>query len=125
MGVGVQAGEPRRDRFHKDCPGWELYRHVANRWGVLILSALDEGPLRFHAVRDQVGGISEKVLSQNLRDLVRDGLLHREVEPSTPPKVTYSLTPLGDQLTARVRVLLEWVGANFDEVLAARRHHDG
>ncbi|RKT54919.1 winged helix-turn-helix transcriptional regulator [Saccharothrix australiensis] len=128
MAVGIQAeghpGGARRDGFHSDCPGRVLFRHVANRWGVLILTALRHGPLRFAALRDGVDGISEKMLSRNLRDLVRDGLVHREVEPTTPPGVTYSLTPLGEQLAARVHGLLTWVGDHTPDVLAARRRHD-
>ncbi|MEV4896171.1 helix-turn-helix domain-containing protein [Nonomuraea sp. NPDC055795] len=87
--------DPLSDAFNSDCPGREVFTHVTSRWGMLIMVALRDGPLRFYLLRDRIGGISEKMLSQSLRGLVRDGLVHREVEPSVPPKVTYSLTGLG------------------------------
>lgn len=101
-----------------------LYRHVASRWAGLIVLELWAGPLRFHLLRDALPGISEKVLAQNLRELVRDGLVDRAVEPTRPPRVTYSLTALGAQLAARVHGLLVWVGDHTPEVLAARERHD-
>uniref|UniRef100_UPI0031E23229 winged helix-turn-helix transcriptional regulator n=1 Tax=Saccharothrix mutabilis TaxID=33921 RepID=UPI0031E23229 len=129
MGVGGEGdgGAPVRggDVFHsEDCPGRVLYRHVASRWAGLIVLQLWPGPLRFHRLRDALPGISEKVLAQNLRELVRDGLVDREVEPTRPPQVTYSLTPLGGELAARVHGLLTWVGDHAPEVLAARERHD-
>ncbi|NUT94866.1 MAG: helix-turn-helix transcriptional regulator [Saccharothrix sp.] len=119
---GAQA--PDGDEFHNDCPGRVLYRHVAGRWSGLIALELWSAPLRFHRLRDALPGISEKVLAQNLRELVRDGLLDRTVEPTRPPQVTYSLTPLGEQLATRIHGLLIWAGTQSPEVLAARHRHD-
>ncbi|MFI6505915.1 winged helix-turn-helix transcriptional regulator [Nonomuraea typhae] len=112
------------DAFNSDCPGRTVFTHVTSRWGMLILAALRAGPLRFYLLRDRIGGISEKMLSQNLRELVRDGLVHREVEPSVPPKVSYSLTPLGEGLAASLQSLLSWIGAHTTDVIAAQRRHD-
>lgn len=96
MGVGTEAGRRTApdpgDAFNSDCPGRTVLDHVCSRWGTLILLSLRDRPARFYELRDTIGGISEKMLSQNLRTLTRDGLIHREVEPATPPKVTYSLT---------------------------------
>jgi len=80
--------------------------------------------MRFHALRDTIGGISEKMLSQNLRLLIRDGLVQRDVEPTTPPKVTYSLTPLGKELADHVQALVDWITARTDAIVAAQRRYD-
>ncbi len=112
------------DVFDSDCPGRTVFTHVTSRWGMLILAALRDGPLRFYLLRDRIGGISEKMLSQNLRELVRDGLVDREVEPSVPPKVSYSLTPLGEGLAASLQALLAWIGAHTPDVISAQRRHD-
>ncbi|MER5424783.1 winged helix-turn-helix transcriptional regulator [Streptosporangium roseum] len=116
--------DPMSDVFNSDCPGRTVFTHVTSRWGMLILAALRGGPLRFYLLRDRIGGISEKMLSQNLRDLVRDGLVHREVVPSVPPKVSYSLTPLGEGLAAALQELLSWIGSHTADVIAAQRQHD-
>ncbi|GGZ45372.1 putative HTH-type transcriptional regulator YtfH [Streptomyces inusitatus] len=113
------------DAFTADCPARDVLNHVGSRWGVLILAALGEGPMRFHVLRDRVGGISEKMLSQNLRTLTRDGLLSRTVEPASPPRVTYALTPLGRELSSVLSGLVEWITLRVGDVLAAREAHDG
>ncbi|MFI9556989.1 winged helix-turn-helix transcriptional regulator [Nonomuraea endophytica] len=116
--------DPLSDAFNNDCPGREVFTHVTSRWGMLIMVALRDGPLRFYLLRDRIGGISEKMLSQSLRGLVRDGLVHREVEPSIPPKVTYSLTDLGTGLTGPLGSLLGWIATHTPEVMAAQERHD-
>ncbi|MFJ4439090.1 winged helix-turn-helix transcriptional regulator [Streptomyces sp. NPDC088923] len=97
---------------------------MTSRWGVLVLTSLRAGPLRFHELRDRIGGISEKMLSQNLRLLVRDGLVHREVEPAVPPRVSYTLTPLGAELAHPVQSLLDRIAARTPDIVTARRRHD-
>ncbi|WP_411081518.1 winged helix-turn-helix transcriptional regulator [Streptomyces sp. cmx-18-6] len=112
------------DAFTADCPARTVLNHVSSRWGVLILAALQDGPMRFYVLRDRIGGISEKMLSQNLRVFVRDGLIAREVEPTVPPQVTYSLTPLGRELSVTLSGLVDWVTHRIDDILAAREQHD-
>ncbi|MGW7092720.1 winged helix-turn-helix transcriptional regulator [Streptomyces sp. NPDC054874] len=112
------------DAFTADCPARTVLNHVSSRWGVLILAALQEGPMRFYVLRDRIGGISEKMLSQNLRVFVRDGLIAREVEATVPPQVTYSLTPLGRELAVTLGGLVEWITHRIGDVLAARERHD-
>ncbi|ATY11383.1 transcriptional regulator [Amycolatopsis sp. AA4] len=128
MGVSIEAGRRAApdpgDAFNSDCPGRTVLDHVCSRWGTLILLSLRERPARFYELRDAIGGISEKMLSQNLRTLTRDGLIHREVEPATPPKVTYSLTDLGQELTTPLRGLLDWVLVRTVDVVKAQRRHD-
>ena len=114
----------RHDVFHSDCPGREIFDHAASRWGALILCALSTGPHRFYELRDRIGGISEKMLSQNLRILARDGLVARTVEPATPPRVSYALTHLGTELANRLQGLIDWITLRADDVAAARLSYD-
>ncbi|MEV3932148.1 MULTISPECIES: helix-turn-helix domain-containing protein [unclassified Streptomyces] len=90
----VEPGE-RYDVFHTDCPARVVVDHVTSRWGVWVLISLRIGSLRFYELRESIQGISEKMLAQTLRALVQDGLVWREVEPTTPPQVTYGLTEFG------------------------------
>lgn len=85
---------------------------------------LTEGPLRFYELRDQIGGISEKVLSEKLRLLARDGLIERTVEPVIPPRVSYALTGMGCSVANPLRQLMRWVSDHGDEILAAQARHD-
>lgn len=112
------------DAFLESCPGRAVLDHVSGRWGVLILSALQEQTLRFHELRDRVGGISEKVLWQNLRTLTRDGLLERTVHPSSPPQVSYALTELGQSLSTPLQDLVSWISDHTMEIVEAQHRHD-
>ncbi|WP_405815916.1 helix-turn-helix transcriptional regulator [Streptomyces sp. NBC_01390] len=112
------------DAFNDDCPGRHVLNHVTSRWGVLILSALSAGPLRFYMLRDRIGGISEKMLSQNLRILVRDGLIQRKVEPAAPPRVSYALTPLGAGLALRTQGVVDWITLHANDITEAQRQYD-
>ncbi|AXX30709.1 winged helix-turn-helix transcriptional regulator [Actinosynnema mirum] len=84
--------------FHTDCPARDVVDHVTGRWGIWVLISLRGNDLRFFELRDSVRGISEKMLSQTLRVLVEDDLVWRRVEPTTPPQVTYGLTPFGREV---------------------------
>ncbi|MFJ6854218.1 winged helix-turn-helix transcriptional regulator [Streptomyces sp. NPDC091271] len=90
----VETGE-RYDVFHTDCPARDVVDHVTSRWGIWVLISLRSNSLRFYELRESIRGISEKMLAQTLRALVQDGLVWREVEPTTPPQVTYGLTEFG------------------------------
>ena len=97
--------------------------HVTSRWGVLVLIALLEGTLRFSELRRKVAGVSEKMLAQTLQALESDGIVHREVYPVIPPRVEYSLTPLGREVAAHVEALAEWIEEHMPRVLKARAVH--
>ena len=102
------ATTPRAfDVFDADCPSRAALSHATGRWGALTLAALADGPLRFGAVRRRVGGISEKMLSQTLQDLERDGLVDRTVLSVMPPSVEYRLTEPGKTVAAKVVELIE------------------
>ncbi|MRT44994.1 helix-turn-helix transcriptional regulator, partial [Xylella fastidiosa subsp. multiplex] len=105
-----------------------VIEHVTSRWGVLILIELLDRPHRFSELRRAVSGygraVSEKMLTQTLRALERDGLLTRTVTPTVPVTVTYELTDLGLSLHHMTRGLREWAQSNMDHVLANREKHD-
>ncbi|BBB00439.1 putative transcriptional regulator [Actinacidiphila reveromycinica] len=122
----VAAGEPGDafDVFSRDCPSRLTLEHVTGRWGILTLSALAEDTLRFNALRRRVDGVSEKMLSQTLQALERDGLVIREAQPVTPPHVEYRLSPLGRETADRLLDLIRLVEGRMPEVLAARGRYD-
>ncbi|MHB9858789.1 winged helix-turn-helix transcriptional regulator [Streptomyces sp. YIM S03343] len=110
--------------FAKSCPSRGTLEHVTGRWGALTLGALSEGPVRFNELRRRVDGVSEKMLSQTLHALERDGLVHREAQPTNPPRVDYELTPLGHEVAGRLLSLIHFVEGRMGDVLAARRSYD-
>ncbi|MEU8582810.1 winged helix-turn-helix transcriptional regulator [Streptomyces abikoensis] len=112
------------DVFARNCPSRETLGHVTGRWGALTLGALREDTLRFNELRRRVEGVSEKMLSQTLHALERDGLVHREAQPTNPPRVDYRLTDLGKEVTARMMGLIELLEERMPEVLAARERYD-
>ena len=126
MNTSVQPISREEDAiaFTTECPGRAVFNHIASRWGLLLLVTLGEGPLRFHLLRDRIEGISEKMLSQTLKFLVRDGLVQRLVEPTIPPRVTYELTPIGGELAAPLRDVVERLGRRVPDILAAQVAYD-
>ncbi|MEU4176030.1 helix-turn-helix domain-containing protein [Streptomyces sp. NPDC026589] len=112
------------DVFSRECPSRSTLEHATGRWGSLTLGALYEGSLRFNELRRRVDGISEKMLSQTLHALERDGLVLREAQPVNPPRVDYELTPFGREVTERLLGLIRFVEGRMDDVLAARTRYD-
>lgn len=106
------------------CPSRLILEHVTSRWGVLVLTALLERSYRFSELRREVGGVSEKMLAQTLQTLERDGFVHRDAKPVIPPRVDYSLTPLGSEAAERVSALARWTERQVDAVQAARGAYD-
>lgn len=110
--------------FHTDCPARTVLDHVTSRWGVWVLMALREGDHRFYEIRVRIEGITEKMLAQTLRNLVRDGLVWREVEPSTPPKVTYGLTPLGRGTAEPLATMFGWIRDHAADIGTGQAAYD-
>lgn len=106
------------------CPQRLVLEHVTSRWGVLVLIALDERSYRFSELRRALGRVSEKMLTQTLQTLERDGLVHRDAKPVIPPRVDYSLTDLGREAGAQVRILAEWTERRLADVQEARQAYD-
>jgi len=107
-----------------DCPQRLILEHVTSRWGTLVLIALLERSYRFSELRRQVGGVSEKMLAQTLQTLERDGFVLRDAKPVIPPRVDYTLTPLGKEAAIQVRTLAFWVESTVPTVLEARDAYD-
>lgn len=112
------------DTFDNKCPLRPVMDQTTSRWATLIMSALITGPHRFAQLHARVGGISQKMLSQNLKALVRAGLVNRQVAPTNPPQVSYSLTELGVSLAGPLTDLIRWFGRHGDEILAAQAQYD-
>lgn len=106
--------------FPANCPSRTLLDHVTSKWGVLILVALADGQQRWSELRRRAEGVSEKMLAQTLKTLERDGLVHREARPTIPPRVDYSLTPRGRELTGHLMPLFGWVQENAEEIIGGR-----
>ncbi|MFD0063530.1 winged helix-turn-helix transcriptional regulator [Streptomyces sp. NPDC056690] len=118
------GGDLAYDVFSRQCPSRGTLEHVTGRWGALTLGALHEGSFRFNELRRRVDGVSEKMLSQTLHALERDGLVHREAQPTNPPRVDYELTPLGRDISERLLALIQFVEGRMDDVLASRSRYD-
>ncbi|MFJ1973062.1 winged helix-turn-helix transcriptional regulator [Streptomyces sp. NPDC087903] len=106
------------------CPYRLVLEHVTSRWGVLVLIELMERPYRFSELRRAIGRVSEKMLTQTLQTLERDGLVHRDAKPVIPPRVDYSLTDLGREAAQQVRGLAMWTSRRMPEVEESRRTYD-
>jgi DNA-binding HxlR family transcriptional regulator len=106
-----------------ECPSRNVLDHVTSRWGVLVLVMLLEKTHRFSELRKRVGGVSEKMLSQTLHLLEEDGFVLREAFAVVPPRVEYSLTPLGREVAEHLEVLTDWIEDNVTRVMAARAKH--
>nr|WP_324829216.1 helix-turn-helix domain-containing protein [Qipengyuania sp. Z2] len=112
------------DVYSDSCPARLVLDHLGDKWALLILHRLAFGPRRFNALRRDISGISQKVLSQVLKRLERDGLLTRTVTPTVPVTVEYALTQMGAQLTERVCPLLRWAEDNMPAILGAQDAYD-
>ncbi|CAL9455104.1 winged helix-turn-helix transcriptional regulator [Streptomyces sp. enrichment culture] len=118
------SNRDRRDEAEAMCPHRLILEHVTSRWGVLVLIHLLDRPHRFSELRRAIGRVSEKMLTQTLQTLERDGLVHRDARPVIPPRVDYSLTGLGREAAEQVRELARWTEKRTADVLAARRAYD-
>ncbi|WP_326699253.1 helix-turn-helix transcriptional regulator [Streptomyces sp. NBC_01754] len=119
-----QVGGWRPDVNQQTCPSRVVLEHITSRWGVLVLAALLERSHRFSELRRTVGGVSEKMLAQTLRTLERDGFVERDAKPVIPPRVDYSLTPLGREAADQVWALARWSEQRLDTVESARARYD-
>jgi len=125
------------DAFLAGCPSRDLLDRISDKWVTLVLCALgggpsgpgagasgEPGPLRYSELSRRLAGVSQKMLTQTLRSLERDGLLTRTVVPTVPVTVSYEMTALGLSLHQAVRVLKGWAETHMDDVFAARAAHD-
>jgi len=117
------------DAFLAGCPSRQLVARISDKWVALVLAALggtdEPRAMRYSELSRRLAGVSQKMLTQTLRSLERDGLLTRTVTPTVPVTVTYELTDLGVSLQGVMRGIKRWAEANMDEVLANRERYDG
>ena len=121
----VPALPPEAEHTPGNCRAREMIVRVADKWSMYVIHVLaDAGTLRFSELRRRVDGVSQRMLTVTLRGLERDGLVRRTMHPEVPPRVEYSLTPLGATLREIVRELIAWSGAHLTEVDTARARYD-
>ncbi|MED7953890.1 winged helix-turn-helix transcriptional regulator [Streptomyces sp. BE303] len=113
------------DAYVAECPARQLLDRIGDKWVSLVVNALADGPQRYSDLRRRLAGVSEKMLTQTLRALERDGLLTRTITPSVPARVDYALTPLGTGLLPLLKAIKSWAEENMPEVLAHRESYDG
>ena len=112
------------DAYLAGCPSRKLLDRIADKWVALVVKSLGDGPKRYSEVSHQLAGVSQKMLTQTLRSLERDGVLTRTVTPSVPVRVDYELTPLGESLNGVLGQLKMWAEEHMPEVDRARADYD-
>ena len=112
------------DVMERECPTREVLDRIADKWTMLVVLALEGGPMRFSQLKRRIVGVAQKMLTQTLRGLERDGLVCRRVFPTVPVTVEYTLTPLGHSLSDAVAVVRSWTYGHMAEIQAARSQFD-
>ena len=107
-----------------DCPVRGVLDRISDKWSMLLVMTLADGPRRFNQIRRDVPDISQKMLTQTLRDLQRDGLVARRVYDTKPPSVEYRLTSMGESIIVPFGHLIEWANENHKQISAARVEFD-
>src|SRR4051812_8380795 len=107
-------------KFSASCPSRELFDQIADKWSMMILTVIDDGPLRFNEIKRRLEGVSQRALTQSLRRLERNGLVERRVLPGSPVAVEYEITPLGRTLQPPFKALYAWTMAKLPDVERAR-----
>ena len=112
------------DVYNKNCPTRLVLDRIADKWTGLTVGALAKETKRFSQLQRELDGISQKMLTQTLRGLERDGVIQRQVYPTVPPKVEYSLTPLGRTLITLLENITHWSENNIERVIEAQQAYD-
>jgi DNA-binding HxlR family transcriptional regulator len=120
----AKLGDLLCDSYAPDCPGRSVLDHVVSKWGMLVMLALGERTYRYAELLRRIGGVSERMLALTLRTLEEDGFVSRHDFGEVPPRVEYSLTPMGQQLAEHLEALGRWIATNTPKVLAARAKHE-
>jgi DNA-binding HxlR family transcriptional regulator len=118
---GVRGRQRHKYPELEACPIRDVLDQISSKWAFLVITALARRPYRFGELRREIYDISQRMLTQTLRDLQYEGLIEREVFPTTPPSVEYRLTPLGKSLLSPLAVLVKWADENHDTIRAARK----
>jgi len=121
---GKRAGSDEGDLFDPDCATRLVLDRIGDKWTVLVVLLLSDGPLRFSELRKLLGRVAPKVLTQTLRRMERDGLVSREVFAEVPPRVDYALTDLGHSLIRPIAVVGEWAEVHVNLITRAQTEYD-
>jgi DNA-binding HxlR family transcriptional regulator len=116
--------QPAADPYTALCPSRQTLDRIGDRWTILVVGALADGPMRFTQLARRIEGISQKMLTQTLRGLERDGLVSRTVHATVPVRVDYELTALGGTLRAPIAALERWARDHMGDVQSARDGYD-
>jgi DNA-binding HxlR family transcriptional regulator len=116
--------KPKANPFNASCPSQDILALIGGKWSMLLLCSLRAGPVRTGELARRAGGISQKMLTQTLRELTRHGIVCRKDHGEVPPRVEYSLTSLGRSLAALVVEIENWVTANYNRMSGSVRRHD-
>lgn len=119
----MDATDPA-DLFNADCPSRDVLDLVASKWSMLILCTLKNGPVRTGSLRRAVAGISQKMLTQTLRDLERNGIINRIDYFEVPPRVEYELTETGRSLSGLMKDMERWIVQHYGDIMCAQERHD-
>jgi DNA-binding HxlR family transcriptional regulator len=120
----METNELQADVYAGDCPTRQVLDRIADKWTALIIGLLDDRTMRFSQLQRSIGGISQKMLTQTLRNLERDGLVTRTVYAEVPPRVEYKLTALGQTLVEPIAAIREWAEMHIEAIVAARVEYD-
>lgn len=129
--MATMTAAQRRERarhaynaYVAECPSRQVLDAISDKWVTLVLTALADGPLRYGELARRIAGVSQKMLTQTLRTLERDGLVSRTMTPAVPVRVDYALTPLGDSLMPAVGAVKTWAEEHIDAINASRAEYD-
>jgi DNA-binding HxlR family transcriptional regulator len=129
--LATMTAAQRRERAREDynayvaqCPSRQVLDAISDKWVTLVLTALADGPQRYSDLARRISGVSQKMLTQTLRQLERDGLVTRTITPSVPVRVDYELTPLGETILPVVVAIKQWSEAHIREIHTARDTYD-
>jgi DNA-binding HxlR family transcriptional regulator len=118
------TAKPPADPYRAQCPTRMILDRIADKWTVLVLGLLSDHPRRFNQIRREIEGLTQKMLSQTLKALERNGMVSRKVTPTVPISVEYAITPLGGTLAATVDGLRLWAEAHIEDVVTAQKRYD-
>ena len=122
----TEKNNQQRRTFHNNetCPIRDVVAQIGDKWSMLILFALVDGPDRFNSLKSRIVGISQRMLTQTLRDLEREGYVLRTVYPEVPARVEYELTTMGSGIVKPLYQLVSWAGEHHDDIRRCRETYD-
>ncbi len=119
----VTGTEPAGYVFSPDCPSRPILDQIADKWSMMVMAVLEE-PTRFNELKRRLGGVTQRVLTQTLRRLERNGMIRRTVLPTSPVGVVYSLTPMGESLRGPFGHLYAWTVEHSEQIQGCQREYD-